>query len=291
VFCLERIVHYNGRLCDVGEAFISISNRAFLFGEGLFETVRVKSGKPRFLPAHLARLLHSATFFDYRLPECARLSAAIEAVILANNLGEGSIRLSVSPRKSEGLLAATDAPIDIVVTAKSGVPYGDALYARGFKAVMARSTRRNEFSPLSRHKTTSFLDNILAKKEALSRGADEALLLNSKGNLAEGAVSNLFVVVESKVLTPPLDDGVLPGIMRRLVIDICRKVDIPLQEVALSPAALHGAEEAFVTNALLGIMPLSSVDDCALKTSTDRSLTKRIGTLLSRLDNTDAVFP
>jgi len=287
---LGGVIYLNGHLCDAEEAQVAISNRAFLLGDGLFETMRVKAGKPLYLRAHLARLLNSAAFFDYRLPERARLTAAIGEVILANNLGEGSIRLSVSPRLSEGLLAATAAPIDIVITAKAGVPYAESLYENGFKAVIARSTRRNELSPLSRHKTASFLDNVLAKKEALARGADEALLLNSQGYLAEGAVSNLFVVVGGEVLTPRLADGALPGVVRRLVIDTCRNDDIPLCELALSPADLLGAEEAFVTNALLGIMPLASVDDVCFSPLDDRSLTKRLGRLLLRFDNTDAVF-
>lgn len=238
-----------------------MQDRSYLLGDGLFETILVHRGKPVFLTEHLNRLYRSSGFLGYKLPSADALGSAAKDVIAANGLEEGSLRINVSPAKSDGLLAANDSPLNIAITCRRGIPYGQDLYERGFFAIVAKSTRRNHLSPLSRHKTTNFLDSVLARKEAVTAGADEALLLNTSGFLAEGTVSNLFLVAGKEVLTPRVSDGALLGIVRAKVKSICRKLNIPLRETSLPPEALKKADEAFLTNSLLGIMPLAKVDN------------------------------
>ncbi|MBS3938949.1 MAG: aminotransferase class IV [Peptococcaceae bacterium] len=274
------MIYLNGRLQSAAEGHVAIANRSFLLGDGLFETMLVRGGRPRFLAEHLARLLASARYFGYHMPTRPELEDAINCVITANSLQLGSLRLTVSPCTSQGLLAAPDSPLDILITVKHGLSYEEGLYERGFKAIIAHSTRRNEHSPLSRHKTTSFLDNVLAKKEAHAAGADEALLLNSKGDIAEGAVSNLFIVAQGEVRTPRIEDGALPGIMRGQVMALCHRLNIPFSEAKLAPADLFRADEAFLTNALLGIMPVARVGEQAFASGDKGSLCRRLEDLL-----------
>lgn len=258
---MADVFFLNGRLLEAAACLIPVQDRSYLLGDGLFETILVHRGKPVFLTEHLNRLYRSSGFLGYKLPPADALGSAAKDVIAANGLEDGSLRINVSPAKSDGLLAADDSPLNIAITCRRGIPYGQDLYERGFFAIVAKSTRRNHLSPLSRHKTTNFLDSVLARKEAVTAGADEALLLNTRGFLAEGTVSNLFLVADKEVLTPRVSDGALPGIVRAKVKSICRKLNIPLRETSLPPEALKKADEAFLTNSLLGIMPLAKVDN------------------------------
>lgn len=250
---------FNGTLCNAADCRLPVTDRSYLLGDGLFETILVKSGRALRLPEHLRRLLASCAYFNYNRPTAQELTAAIQSVIAANALETATLRLTLSPRESQGILAAPASPLNILITFRRGEPYAPALYERGFTAVIA-GTRRNEFSPASRHKTTNFLDSVLARKEAQSSGADEAILLNTQGRLAEGSVTNLFLVSSGAVLTPRIEDGALPGIMRAKVLELCRAKGIPAREQALTPADLERAEEAFFTNSLMLIMPLSKAD-------------------------------
>ena len=258
---MADIYFLNGRLLEADSCLISVRDRSFLLGDGLFETILVHKGKPVFLREHLERLSLSSDFCGYKLPATEFLSAAVMEVITANRLEDGSLRLNVSPSESNGLLAAEDSPLNIVITCRRGLPYSQELYKEGFFAIVAKSTRRNHLSPLSRHKTTNFLDSILARKEAFDHGADEALLLNTSGFLAEGSVSNLFLIIGKEAFTPPISDGALPGIIRAKVKEICAELNIPLHEVSLPAEALEKADEAFLTSSLLGIMPLNKVEN------------------------------
>jgi len=251
----------NGTLTSSSSAQISVTDRSYLFGDGLFETILVQNGKPCYLNEHLNRLRLSTAFFAYDLPSAEELAGAMQAVIDANALESGSMRLTVSPRESQGLLAKTNSPLNILITIRRGRPYREELYEHGFTVIIAQTTRRNEHSPLSRHKTTNFADSILAKREAKLCGSDEAILLNAAGRLTEAAVANLFLVINGAVLTPPVADGVLPGIIREKVLGLCSDLNIPAREQTLTPKDLEEAEEAFLTNSLLGVMPVRKIQN------------------------------
>lgn len=271
--------HLNGTLILSQHCHIPATDRSYLLGDGLFETILVKNGQPAYLPEHLDRLRASCTAFAYKTPTTEELSTAIRSVIAANSLEIGSVRLTLSPWESNGLLAKFNSPLNILVTFRYGEPYAAALYQRGFTAIVAKSTRRNEHSPLSRYKTTNFLDNILAKKEAQTLNADEAIMLNTAGNIAEGTVTNIFLVKNGQVLTPCIEDGALPGIMRQKVLERCHTQNIPAQAKSLTLKDLENAHEAFLTNSLMGIMPLAKVNDYLFeptKTSVTKALAKDI---------------
>lgn len=272
--------YLNGTLVLSRSCHIPAADRSYLLGDGLFETILVQQSKAVYLAEHLNRLNQSAGVFAYRLPAEEALAEAINSVIEANALETAALRLTVSPKESEGLLAKANSPLNILVTFRYGIPYPATAYEQGLNAVIAASTRRNEHSPLARHKTTNFLDSILAKQEANARGADEAILLNTAGNLTEATVANLFLVVNGEVLTPPLADGVLPGIVRAKVLEHCRIHNIPAREETLSPQIIGQAGEAFLTNSLMTVMPLRRIGEHTLATAREGSVSTRLAALL-----------
>ncbi len=153
--------------------------------------------------------------------------------------------------------------------------YPPGLYKEGMSAVLAEA-RRNEHSPLSNLKTLNYLDNLLARAEAQRAGADEAIFLNTSAQLAEASASNLFIVADGRVLTPPIEAGILPGITRACVLELCGAEGISIQEAPLEANQLPAAEEAFLTNSLMEIMPLTSFAGKTIGSGQPREITRQL---------------
>ncbi|MHB8156363.1 MAG: aminotransferase class IV [Desulfocucumaceae bacterium] len=248
----ENIVCLNGEYLPENDCRISIGDGGVLYGAGIFETVKVSGGTPRLLERHLSRLVSSAAELGLGLPfapdkieEMAILTAG------KNNMSAGGLRITLTAGE------AGSGPCLFVQT-RPQVYEGDK-YLMGMGAVFT-PYRRNEGSPLVRHKTLNYFDNIIARRQAAALGWDEALFLNNAGCLAEGAVSNIFLVNRGKVITPSAACGLLPGITRRRVIEICYKLSLSLEEREVLPGELAAADEAFLTNALMGVMPLTRLE-------------------------------
>lgn len=240
-------IYLNDALIDQDKACINPLDRGLLLGDGLFETIRVEAGVPMRLDSHLNRLRHGCEVLEMPFPK--GLKPALAETISANDLTNGVLRLTVTrgpgPR---GVLPLPKAQPTVMIT---GVEY-EIRSAEPMTAIVAKTTRRNEFSPLSQCKSLNFLDNIIARQEADSRGADEALLLNTGGTLAEATAANLFLVIDGTLVTPPVFDGALPGVMREEVLPDARELTLALGDLAR-------ASEAFLTNSL-GVRPLVAVD-------------------------------
>ncbi|PWC83052.1 2-keto-4-methylthiobutyrate aminotransferase [Azospirillum sp. TSH100] len=241
----------NGRLMSPAEARIDPADRGFTLGDGLFETIRIKDGKPCHLPRHLDRLTAGVALLRLPLPYGAvELAGAMAALIGATGVADGVLRLTLSRGTgARGVLPPADARPTVLMTAAPA-----AHMTSPVAAVIARSTRRNEHSPLSRLKSLNYLDSILARQEAAERGADEALLLNTAGRLAETSVATLFLSLGGRLLTPPVADGALPGVRRALILE-----RHGAEEAPLTPDDLARADEAILTNSL-GLRPLVAVD-------------------------------
>lgn len=263
------MVFLNGSVICVDDARLDFGDRGFTLGDGLFETIRVRAGRPTRLDAHLARLRAGAAILDLPVRSSDQaLGDAMVAVLAANGLPEGVLRLTVTRGPApRGLLPPATPMPTVLVTVGPLPPPGGPL-----TAVVAAGTRRNEHSPLSRCKCLNYLDNVLARQEAARRGADEAILLNTAGRLAETTIANLFLVVEGRVVTPPVTDGALPGVMRAEAIAATGAL-----ERSLDPGDLTRAEEVFATNAL-GVKAIVQVDGRPVGGGEPGPVASRLGT-------------
>ncbi|SMH62176.1 aminotransferase class IV [Azospirillum agricola] len=255
----SAILWLNGALLEESAARVDPADRGFTLGDGLFETLRVSDDTPRHLGRHLARLRAGAALLDLPLPwSDAELAAAMERLLAATTgPREGSLRLTVTRGVAARGVLPPAAPSPSLLITRGGLPPDGPV-----RAVVATVTRRNEHSPLSRLKTLNYLDAILARQEAARRGADDALLLNTAGRLAEASAANLFLRRGDRLLTPPVAEGALPGIARALVLED-HAAGLPVEEHPLTLADLAGADEAFLTNSL-GLRPLVAVDGVAV---------------------------
>jgi len=260
-------VHLNGALVDAAQARIDPADRGLTLGDGLFETLRARDGRVLRLAAHLARLRAGAALLGLApLPSDAALAEALRDTLAGNRLADGVLRLTVTRGPApRGLAPPTAAAPTVLVTAAP-----PPAPPKPQRAIVATVTRRNEHSPLARCKTLNGLDNVLARREAALRGADEALLLNTAGRLAEGTIANLFVVLDGIPVTPPLADGALPGVMRADVLAHGGAAEGPL-----TPADPGRASEAFLSNSL-GIRPLVAVDGVPVGDGRPGPLTARL---------------
>jgi len=254
-------VFLNGRFVERGEAAVPALDRGLLYGYGLFETMRSYGGRVFRLGEHYRRLCEGAAVLD--LPPALTLDdlrVAIDALLRENGLADAYLRLTVTagPAPDDG-----GASPSILLVARPLSGYPPDLYQRGMAAVTS-TTRRNEASPLSRVKSLNYLDNLLAREEARRRGADEAILLNTRGLVAEGSASNVFLVSSEGLLTPSIESGALPGITRATVIELAREAGIACLEDEIEAATFAGAAEAFLTNSIMEVMPLTRLDGRAV---------------------------
>ena len=254
-------VWLNGKTVRAEAARVSVFDRSFLLGDGLFETLRVIEGRLFRLDRHLARLQGGAERVRLVLPySVAEFTAGIQEIVRANELMDAAVRVTVSRGvgpAGPGLEGA--GPPLCVIAARSFPGYPDYWYRPGARA-MTSTIPKNERSPLAGIKTTSYLEHVLARAEAVEWGADEALLLNTRGHLVEGSSTNLFVVMAGRVHTPDAASGCLPGVTREAVIELARLEGLEIREEALSSSVWAAAAEAFLTNSLLAVAPLARVD-------------------------------
>ena len=256
---MEQIVFLNGTLLPRGQAKISPFDHGFLYGYTLFETMRSYSGYIFRLQKHLDRLTGSAELIGLPLGTFD-LETACYDTLRANNLGDARIRLTVSI--GEGGNAPDPPPRPrptVFIVATSYIPPSAEKYRNGFKAVVS-SIRQNSQSPLCHLKSANYLNNVLARREAKVAGADEALLLNERGSLCEGSTSNVFLVTGNGLITPDEESGCLPGITRQAVIELASELGISVARREVQVEELLQADEAFITNSLLELMPLAEVD-------------------------------
>lgn len=212
----------------------------FFFGIGVFETIALEQGVPIFFREHLARMMAS-------LERLGITAEPRELVDLARNACQGNAVAGSKVLK----LVVTEKNCFATVRANT---YNDVRRAAGFTCAFSE-VRRNETSPLVAMKTLNYGDCILQKRAATARGIDEPLFLNTKGQVAEGATSNIFAVIQGEVVTPPVSCGLLPGVMRDFALRVTGAKERPL-----SPEELMQADEAFLTNSLMGAMPARSID-------------------------------
>jgi branched-chain amino acid aminotransferase len=253
------MIYLNGAIVPPDFARIDPADRGFTLADGLFETLRAYRGKPFRLEDHLKRLESSAQALGIPLLfDAVMIAEAVIEVLAANALSEGDAAIRITATRGtgpRGLAPPEDVKPTLLITATPYAPLPDTC------AAVIVDIRRNEGSPLSQMKTLGYLDNVLAAREAAARGAEEAILLNNAGRVAGAARANLFAVIQGRLVTPPIGDGVLPGIARRVVLELAEAARLPGVEASLSPADLLAAREIFLTNSLFEIRSVARLDD------------------------------
>lgn len=259
------IVFLNGKFILPEKAKISIFDPGFLYGWGLFETMRSRSNKIVYLSQHMDRIKNSCGLVKMRLPYPAdKLKAVIKKAVKLCGAKDAYVRLT---------LWKSEPKTGILLVVRRYKFYSSRKYKQGFRACVSRF-RQNEGSLLARLKSANYLLCGLSFREAQDRDFDEAIILNNRGYIAEASRSNIFLVKDRRLFTPSLDCGCLNGITRKVIFDLAKKYNILIEEGNFTLYDLFKADEAFLTNSLLGVMPLVSVEHKAIGSrKTGRTLT------------------
>lgn len=230
-------------------------DRLVLFGYGLFETLLITEHGPQFVDLHWQRMNRGADILGLNMPAIDQWLKLIQEFIEQNPcLFPYALRITLS-----GGVPETMHPSQFLLHRRV-IPYTPAQYESGIKLCIL-PTLRNEHSPLTSIKSTNYLENILAKEKAKKEGADEGLWLNTKGNLCEGTMSNLFFIKKGIIFTPSLQSGCLPGTRRQLILRLADFLKIPTEQGLYPMSDLLEAEAIFMTNALMGLMPVHKIDN------------------------------
>ena len=252
----------NGEIAPAGEAKISVLDNGFTFGDGVYETLRTYGGRPFHLDRHLARLRASAAMLGIDIPrDDAALAADLDRLLERAANPESYIRMIVS--RGVGEISYRFDRIHgptIVMAARAYEPFADTQYKDGVPVIIS-SVRRNSPRALDpAMKSCNLINNLLAVREAQAKKAAEPLMLNERGDVAEGASANVFIVAKGALVTPPLNDGILPGVTRELVLERAAELGIEARQQSIRVPDLLAAEEAFITSTLKEVMPIASVD-------------------------------
>jgi len=270
-------VFLNGQIIDEADAHISVNDRGLLLGDGLFETMRAYGGEVFRLSTHLARLRHSAEFLRLRFPHSDdEMQKRIGELIRLNECPNAYVRLTVT-RGCEvpGLRMGGDGAPTVMACARPVAEYPKELYKSGMRLVVS-AVRQNSASPLPRHKTLNYLPYLLARQDATDVGAQGAILLNEHGQLTEESVSNVFMVCDGHLVTPPVHCGLLPGVTRAVVMELAAEADIRVEERPVAPDEMFACDEMFLTNTLMEIMPVRMIDKRALHGKAPGPVTSRL---------------
>lgn len=258
---MKTVVNLAGSLVGPEEAHVSVFDRGFLYGDSVYEVIRTYGGRPFELGRHLERMRGSGERIGLELPlDDAGFEREIERTLREAGNDESYIRVVVTRGGGRiGLdTALAEEPLWLVIVMPISLPSAQT-YAEGVKVqlVGVRKNLREAIDP--RAKTGNYLNNVLALREAKAHGAYEAVMLDRAGRVTEGSTSNLFVVKDGRLITPPLEVGILEGVTRTVILELARELGIAAEERHLSPAELVGADEAMITSSVRESVPVVRV--------------------------------
>ncbi len=261
------MVFLNGEFVPEAEAKVSVFDRSFLYGDALFETMRVHNGKPFRWKQHWKRLEQGADTLKIEIPYASReLLARAEELIRRNEMPEGVLRLHLSRGVGTRGYSPLGADNPVLVLTTHRAASVDLLQPPRW--TLATATLRLPMgNALSQPKHANRLLHVLAKAEAQAKGAEDALLLNTEGDVVEAASANLFYIQHEVICTPPLAGGALAGVTRGLIFELCKKLGFECQEKAITPEKLLKAKGVFLTLSTLGIVEVTRIDGALISSS------------------------
>ena len=271
-------IHIDGHLHDEAEAKISVFDHGLLYGDGVFEGIRFYCGRVFRLDEHIDRLYDSAKAIHLKIPISRHeMSRAVVDTIRANDLRDGYVRLVVT--RGTGTLGLSPYRCErpsIIVIASTISLYPEEKYEHGLTVVTC-STRRPTHASLSPSvKSLNYLSNVMAKIEAIAAGAEEGVMLNEAGHVAECTGDNIFVAKDGKLATPPVSAGILDGITRKAVIELARARGYELREVELTRYEIYTADEVFLTGTAAEVVPVAKYDERVIGDGTPGPITREL---------------
>ena len=271
-------IFLNDRFVQKDQALISVFDHGFLYGAGVFETLRAYGKRIYLLDRHLARLRRSCELIGLTpsIPE-EKWASLLAEILHRNNLVDALLRITISRGAGPpGLDSLPDAQPTTVIFARPLPNFPPDLWNHGVRLVVV-GIRRNLPSALPPEiKSLNYLNNILAKQEATQAQAFDGLMLNAHGYLAECTTSNVFFIKSKQLYTPALESGILPGLTREVVIQLASELGLPVEEGNYSPDQLVQADECFITNTGFEIMPVREVGNSKIGPSSPGPITKRL---------------
>jgi branched-chain amino acid aminotransferase len=277
---MAAMVNVNGRISDEREAVISVFDHGFLYGEGIYETLRTYNGRPFLYDRHMRRLRNSAAMMALDIPFTDdQLASQIRETTAAANLDGAEAYIRVLVTRGVGELTydikATPTP-SLVIIVKPLVEPSEETYEQGVKVALVDVVRNHPASVNPMIKSNNLLNQALAGQEAIRRGAFEGVMRNYRGELTECTTANLFVVQNGMALTPPLESGLLPGITREFLFEVGRDVGVDVRERVLRDDDLFSGDEAFLTSTTREAVPIVRVDDRTIGTGKPGPVTKKL---------------
>lgn len=282
---MSRVIEFlNGNRIHPGSTILNGENRSFLFGDGLFETIRISNGKPQFLSSHIERMLfgmdrmcleHPLEAFDKHMQEFITMTVQTERIL------NGRARLTIY-RDASGFYTPSDLNSSWHLIIRES-EHKDLSHVVNCKVILFPSMRKDN-SLVSRFKSTSSLIYVMAGIHAASSGADECIIMNNENRLVESHTSNLFLKNGNEFYTPPVTEGCIDGVMRRHLIGIMNRNNIPVREIPLTKADLLSADEVLLTNVMNWVKHVTEFENRKYSLESAEKLNKLVSDYLSSLN-------
>lgn len=280
---MKKYVFINGKYILKDEAAIALFDSGFLFGDGLFETIRSYNGKIFLYDSHINRLFKSLSILRYKLPlndaYKTYIKISLDKLIIKNKLTkvDTNIKIIISRGKYEKRLDLDSAhQPNLIITAEEVAPYPDVFYLKGVDIITSPIRRVPYQNFLYRHKLLNYFENIYSRNESNALNAQDSIFLTSNDYILEGSTTNFFMVKNEIVATPTLDLNILPGITRETVIKLCKANKIKIKETKIKYKDAINADEIFITNTLAEILPVKKFDNFEIINEIPGRITKML---------------
>lgn len=278
---MDEQVFLNGRIVPAVEASVSAFDAGLTHAAGLFETLRAYNGRVMRLYEHVRRLADSAAMLELQIDvDEAAIEDGIAQLLRANRLTDARLRWVMTPGDvpRPGQTLTGPIPQTTLITATDVQGYPSELYEQGMRVCIC-PYKQNRLDPMAGHKTLAYLPRLLAMKDAAQRHCNEALWFTTDNMLAEGSVSNVFIVKGETLFTPPIKTPVLPGVVRGVIIELAEAEGIPIEQRSIDIDTLLEADEVFLTGSVLEVMPVTAIEKHIVGEGTPGGMAKRLARL------------
>lgn len=255
----SEILLFNGKKIEDKDLNFNKLRRGFLYGDGVFETLLTRNLKIFRYEDHWERLKKGAKICNLEIPDKEKIKELIEGELKKNKLSQSYIRINIWRKKPFYFNPENEKKTEYLIIIRKFKPYPNRFYKEGIKCMVSNKVKRNENSVLSKIKSFNYLENIILKIESKENNFEDAVVLNTDNYISCGSVSNIFFVKNKRIYTPSLECGCLEGITRKVIFEICKKEKIEIKEGFFKVDFLNDCEEVFLTNTLMGIMPIREI--------------------------------